>query len=115
MLRRAQRLPPSFTRKSPIDAATMKIFNRLSDKFAGKRSSGQSSGDTANLLPSPSNTASSPDPLHASLPYGFEWSPRPFTHGQTWMLSLSTTAISRDYQQAARLTLLDKYVALSFP
>jgi len=86
----------------------MKILNRLSDKIASKPSPGKSPGDTTHPLPSPSNTIGSPDPLHASLPYGFEWSPLPLTHGQTWMLSLNTNVLSREYKQAASLALLEK-------
>jgi hypothetical protein len=86
----------------------MKIFNRLSDRIAGKCSPAQSPNDTAHLLPSPSMTTGSPDPLHASLPYGFEWSPHPLTHGQTWMLSLNAGALSRDHKQTASLALLEK-------
>jgi hypothetical protein len=108
VLRCVQRLPPSFTRESPIDAATMKIFNPRSDKSAGRRSSGQSSGGTTNPLPSPSNTVSIPSSLHASLPYGFEWSPRPLTHGQTFMMSLNSDAITRDYKRTVSLALLNK-------
>ncbi|KAG9560721.1 hypothetical protein KCU71_g6200, partial [Aureobasidium melanogenum] len=86
----------------------MKLLNRLSDKIAGRPSSGQTSDDTAQLLRSSSNTSSSPASLHASLPYGFEWSPRPLSHGQTWMLSTTTLALGRDYKQASSLALLDK-------
>ncbi|KAH0419752.1 hypothetical protein KCU90_g10331, partial [Aureobasidium melanogenum] len=85
----------------------MKLLNRLSDKIAG-RPSGQTSDDTAQLLRSSSNTSSSPTPIHASLLYGFEWSPRPLSHGQTWMLSTTTLALGRDYKQASSLALLDK-------
>lgn len=101
-------VPSSFTRKHPIGATTMKLLNRLSDKIAGRPSSSQTSDDTAQLLRSSSNTSSSPTPLHASLPYGFEWSPRPLSHGQTWMLSTSTLALGRDYKQASSLALLEK-------
>jgi hypothetical protein len=86
----------------------MKIFNRRSDKSAGKRSSGHLSSGTANPLPSPSNTLSSPSSLHASLPYGFEWSPRPLTNGQTFMMSLNSDAVARDYKRTASFALLDK-------
>ena len=85
----------------------MKIFNRRSDKSAGKRSSDQSSG-VITPLPSPSNTLSSPSSLHASLPYGFEWSPRPLTNGQTFMMSLNSDAVIRDLKRAASFALLDK-------
>ncbi|KAI4723282.1 hypothetical protein E4T48_00358 [Aureobasidium sp. EXF-10727] len=86
----------------------MKYLNRLSDKIARRPSSGQPADDTAQLLSSPTNTSSSPAPHHASLPYGFEWSPRPMSHGQTWMISFNTLAMSRDYKQAASMALLDK-------
>lgn len=86
----------------------MKLLNRLSDKIAGKPSSSQPAEDTAQLLRSSSDTSSSTTPLHASLPYGFEWSPRPLSHGQTWMLSTTTLALGRDYKQASSLALLDK-------
>lgn len=86
----------------------MKLLNRLSDKIAGRPSSSQTSDDTAQLLRSSSNASSSPTPVHASLPYGFEWSPRPLSHGQTWMLSTSTLAVGRHYKQASSLALLDK-------
>lgn len=97
--------------QTAIGATTMKLLNRLSDKIAGRPSSSQTTDDTAQLLRSSSNTPitpSSPAPLHASLPYGFEWSPRPLSHGQTYMLSTTTLALGREYKQASSLALLEK-------
>lgn len=104
------RQPPStfVYSQTIIGATTMKLLNRLSDKIAGRPSSGQASDDTAQLLRSSSNTSSSPTSLHASLPYGLEWSPRPLSHGQTWMLSTTTLALGRGYKQTSSLALLDK-------
>ncbi|KAI5209135.1 hypothetical protein E4T39_01030 [Aureobasidium subglaciale] len=87
----------------------MGLLDRLSDKIAGRPSSGRPSSDTVHLLSALALAdTSSPAIQHASLPYGFEWSPVPLDPEMTWMLSMKTIALIDECKKTAGLTLLQR-------
>ncbi|KAI5276135.1 hypothetical protein E4T47_00950 [Aureobasidium subglaciale] len=87
----------------------MGILNRISDKIAGRPSSSRPSSETVHLLSTLALAdANGPATQHASLPYGFEWSPVPLDPEMTWMLSMNTIAQIDEYKKTAGLTLLQR-------